>query len=57
MNTMQDLLYARRSFDNGEEIRRIYLLHALNHITKTRSKVLKNNAKLAQAAKNGTNIE
>ena len=31
---VQDLLYTCRTFENGEEIRRIYLLHALNHVLK-----------------------
>lgn len=30
----QDVLFTQRTFENGEEIRRIYLLHALNHILK-----------------------
>ena len=34
MYFLQDLLYANRTFDNCEEIRNIYLLHALNHVLK-----------------------
>ena len=50
-------MFARRTTGNGEEIRRVYLLHALNHVLKTRSRVLKNNAKLALAAKEKREIE
>lgn len=50
-------MFARRTFENGEDIRKIYLLHALNHILKTRSRVLKNNARLAQASKEGKEME
>lgn len=50
-------MFSRRTFDNGEEIRRIYLLHTLNHILKARSRVLKNNARLTLAAKKNREIE
>ena len=53
----QDLMFARRTFENGEEIRKLYLLHALNHILKTRSRILKNNTKLTLASKEGKQIE
>lgn len=46
MNNYQDVFYSQRSHVNGEEIRFIYCMHALNHILKTRAKVLKHNLKL-----------
>ncbi|XP_055322541.1 U3 small nucleolar RNA-associated protein 25 homolog [Sitodiplosis mosellana] len=46
MNNYQDLFYPQRSHANGEEIRFMYTLHALNHIMKTRTKVLNHNLKL-----------
>lgn len=46
MNNYQDLFYSQRNHANGEEIRFIYTLHALNHIMKTRTKVLNHNLKL-----------
>jgi U3 small nucleolar RNA-associated protein 25 len=52
----QDVLYTQRSFDNGEEIRRLYALHALNHVLKSRLKVLKNNAKIRSAKMEGKEI-
>lgn len=50
-------MFARRTFDNGEEIRKVYLLHALNHILKTRSKILKNNARLELTSKEKRELE
>lgn len=43
----QDLLYARTTFDNQDDIRAISSLHIMNHIAKTRQRVLKNNEALA----------
>ncbi|XP_064403011.1 U3 small nucleolar RNA-associated protein 25 homolog isoform X2 [Halichondria panicea] len=57
LNSYKDLLFMRRTFENGEEIRRTYLLHALNHVLKTRSRVLKNKARLVQAAKTNKVID
>ena len=44
----QDLLLGDRSSGNAEDLRRLTCLHLLNHITKTRNKVIKNNARLAK---------
>ncbi|XP_053681546.1 U3 small nucleolar RNA-associated protein 25 homolog [Sabethes cyaneus] len=49
LNNYQDLFYPARSLDNGEEIRFVYCLHALNHILKATSKILHHNLKLAEA--------
>ncbi|CAL1529402.1 unnamed protein product [Lymnaea stagnalis] len=46
MNCYQDLLYPKQTCDNTEEIRLVYCLHALNHVLKTRSRVIAHNAKL-----------
>lgn len=46
INNYQDLYYTQRTFENSEEIRFIYSLHIVNHILKTRTKVLHHNAKL-----------
>ena len=49
-----DLLYAERNTLNAESLRRLSCIHVLNHLFKTRDKVLKNNAKLA---KNPTDVD
>lgn len=50
MQNYQDIYYPARTHENGEEIRFAYCMHALNHILKTRSKILHHNAKLAKIA-------
>lgn len=49
-NNYQDIYYPQRNYSNGEEIRFMYCLHSLNHILKTRAKVLNHNSKLAKMA-------
>lgn len=49
MNNYQDLYYTSRSLSNGEEIRFAYCLHALNHVLKTRIKILHHNTRMAKA--------
>lgn len=48
MNNYQDLWFPERSFTNAEEIRFTYCLHVVNHMLKTRTKILHHNAKLAK---------
>lgn len=52
MNNYQDVFYSQRTHSNGEEIRFVYCMHALNHILKTRAKVLNHNLKLKLLAAN-----
>ncbi|XP_063918578.1 U3 small nucleolar RNA-associated protein 25 homolog [Zophobas morio] len=47
MNNYQDIYYSQRSFSNAEEIRFVYCLHLVNHILKTRLKVVHHNARLS----------
>ncbi|KAA8636353.1 hypothetical protein SMACR_02709 [Sordaria macrospora] len=42
----QDMLYCNRTVASSESIRRMACLHALNHVFKTRDRVIKNNTKL-----------
>jgi len=46
INKYVDLYYPRRCFVSAEEIRFVYCLHAVNHVLKTRGRVLAHNAKL-----------
>lgn len=48
MSNYQDLYYPNRNHQNGEETRFTYCLHAVNHIIKTRAKILHHNAKLSK---------
>lgn len=52
----RDLLFCQRSINNGKSVRRLACLHALNHVFKTRDRVIKNNAKLAHQ-KDGEELE
>ncbi|XP_065831929.1 uncharacterized protein [Oscarella lobularis] len=53
ISNYRDLLYVQRDFENGEEIRPLYCLHALNHVLKSRHRVTKNNSRLRQAFESG----
>lgn len=48
LNNYQDLYYPERTFSNADEIRYIYCLHAINHMLKTRTRILHHNAKLTK---------
>ncbi|KAK3985007.1 hypothetical protein QBC44DRAFT_335803 [Cladorrhinum sp. PSN332] len=45
----RDLLYCNRTAAEGDNLRKLTALHALNHIFKTRDRVIKNNAKLSKS--------
>ncbi|KAF7931054.1 uncharacterized protein EAE97_009263 [Botrytis byssoidea] len=44
----QDLLFTERNTSNAESLRRLTCLHAVNHVFKTRDRVIKNNSRLAK---------
>jgi U3 small nucleolar RNA-associated protein 25 len=46
--TYRDVLFASRTSDNSPRLRNVVVLHALNHVFKTRDRVIKNNSKLVQ---------
>lgn len=48
INNYQDFYYPYRTFNNAEEIRFVYCLHAVNHILKTRLKIIHHNARLSK---------
>jgi len=50
-NNYQDLYYPHRTHSNAEDIRYVYCLHALNHMLKVRSLILRNNEKVSALAK------
>lgn len=49
MNNYQDLLYPGKTLDNESEIRFVYCLHVVNHILKTRTKILHHNSKIQKS--------
>ncbi|KAG5461459.1 MAG: hypothetical protein BJ554DRAFT_6342, partial [Olpidium bornovanus] len=49
MNRYRDLSFADRNGGNSESIITAYCLHALNHVFKTRDRVLKNTSKISLA--------
>jgi U3 small nucleolar RNA-associated protein 25 len=51
MVAYRDVSLPLRTNENAAQIRELYCLHALNHVLKTRTKVLKNNERLREAAK------
>lgn len=57
MGCYKDLFFFDRNLSNGEEVRRLYCMHAVNHVLKTRSRILKNNAKITQAEKDNKEID
>ncbi|CAB3245744.1 unnamed protein product [Arctia plantaginis] len=48
LNNYQDLYYPERTFTNANEIRYTYCLHVINHMLKTRTKIIHHNAKLSK---------
>ena len=46
LKTYKDVYYGEETLQNLEEIRLVYCVHALNHMLKTRRRILRNNAKL-----------
>jgi U3 small nucleolar RNA-associated protein 25 len=48
MSSYKDVYFSQQNFGNLEQIRFTYVTHALNHMLKTRSKILKNNEKLSK---------
>ncbi|RWS26688.1 Digestive organ expansion factor-like protein [Leptotrombidium deliense] len=42
----KDFLFNERTFENGEDIRFVYSMHALNHVLKTRTRIIHHNSKI-----------
>jgi len=49
----RDVCYMDRKHSEGEQLRLAYCLHLLNHVLKTRSRILKNNSKVETAKESG----
>ncbi len=56
LTTYKDLYYSEQSFDNLEQIRLVYVVHALNHVLKTRKQILKNSHRLSKNAASAGNV-
>ena len=52
----EDLLFCDRRVNNSKDLRTLTCLHVLNHVLKTRDRVIKNNFRLAKAS-NDENVE
>lgn len=52
----RDVCVPLQTSENAAQIREMYCLHALNHVLKTRTKVIKNNERLREAAAAGKDI-
>ncbi|KAI8147823.1 hypothetical protein BJV82DRAFT_593490 [Fennellomyces sp. T-0311] len=55
-NAYRDVLYCNRSLDNAAEIRNAYVLHALNHIHKTRDRIMRNTNRITKAQTDNVDI-
>jgi U3 small nucleolar RNA-associated protein 25 len=53
VNEYRDVYYPETNHLNNDDIRTVYCLHSLNHVMKSRDKVLLHNAKLKKAKENG----
>lgn len=56
-NDYRDIYYPEMNHLNSDEIRTVYCLHSLNHVMKSRDKVLLHNAKLKKYKESGQSTE
>lgn len=56
INTYRNVYYPYRSFDNAEQIRQVYTIHALNYIFKTRACVMLNTKKIEEEESKNSGI-
>lgn len=54
VNNYQDLYFPNRNVTNAEELRFTYCTHVLNHVLKTRTKILHHNARLSKISNGKT---
>ncbi|KAJ3037674.1 rRNA-binding ribosome biosynthesis protein utp25 [Rhizophlyctis rosea] len=53
MTAYKDVLFTHQTHANSRELRHTYCLHAVNHVFKTRDRVLKNTAKIKAVGEEG----
>jgi len=56
MTSYKDVFHLTSSYEYWDKVRHVYTLHVVNHVLKSRARILKNNARLSQAQKQGTDI-
>ncbi|KAF9425145.1 rRNA-binding ribosome biosynthesis protein utp25 [Podila epigama] len=52
MNEYRDIFFTNRDMRNAKEIRNLYALHAMNHVFKTRDRILRNTGKIQRHQQN-----
>lgn len=52
----QDFYYPQRTHQNGEQLRLVYCTHALDHVLKTRQKVLHHNSRISKLKASKKNV-
>lgn len=50
INDYRDLMFTNRTGQNASELRALYVLHVINHLTKSRDIIMKNSAKINAAS-------
>ncbi|OMJ21880.1 U3 small nucleolar RNA-associated protein 25 [Smittium culicis] len=49
LNTYKDVIYGDRTYLNSTELMSSYALHVLNHVLKSRDRIIKHNIKIAKS--------
>ena len=57
LTAYNDILFPQRTYAMSDSIRQMYVLHVLNHVLNTRSRVLKNSVKLKVLEETGKEFE
>lgn len=52
----KDVFHLNSTYEYWDKIRHLYVMHAVNHVLKSRTKVMKNNGKLNQAQKDNQEV-
>ena len=57
VGSYKDVFHLSSSHEYWDKIRHLYVLHTVNHVLKSRARVLKNNTKITQAEKDNIEID